>query len=163
MRSYTTTVDLTAILHDGRSAAETVLVERIGDDRFRLLSSPGLVLGLAAGDEFELAPGEPQGYRLLRRGGNVCVQVFLSKNAEECRQTLISLVEELSGRLDGEAKGKTTYELVFTIPVTAGFPAIERVMKVAETMSPGCEWFYGNVYDTKDGTTPLNWWLESGS
>ena len=40
MLNDTTTLDLVAILHDGRSVDENVLVERIGDNRFRLLRSP---------------------------------------------------------------------------------------------------------------------------
>jgi len=67
------TVNLTAILHDGRAVPENVLVQQIGSNRFRLLCSPGLVLGLAAGDEFELAPDDPQGYRLVKRGGEMSV------------------------------------------------------------------------------------------
>ena len=41
-------------VHEGKPAQEEVLVERLGPDRFRLLRSPGLVSGLAAGDEFSV-------------------------------------------------------------------------------------------------------------
>jgi hypothetical protein len=159
MKNEKANLNLTAILHDGRAVPENVLVERIGDNRFRLLYSPGLIQGIAAGDEFELAPDEPHGYHLLKRGGNVCVQIFVGTDkVEKCRQTLIPLVDQLGGRLDGDAAFATLANLVFTIPVSAGFPAIERVMAIAQAIAPGCEWFYGNVYDPTDGVTPLNWW-----
>jgi len=88
------------------------------------------------------------------------VQIFVGTDrVEQCRQTLIPLVEQLGGRLDGDATFSTLANLVFTILVTAGFPAIERAMAKAQAIAPGCEVFYGNVYDSKDGVTPLNWWL----
>jgi hypothetical protein len=31
----------------------------------------------------------------------------------------------------------------------------------AKEVSPNCEWYYGNVYDLKDGVTPLNWWAQT--
>jgi hypothetical protein len=156
-----TTVNLVAVLHDGRRVPENLLVENIAENRFRLLRSPGLVQGIAAGDEFELAQEEPDGYRLLKRAGNVCLQVFVGTDkVAEFRQTLVPLVERIGGRLDGEAAFTELANLVFTIPINAGFPAIEAVMARAKAISPACEWFYGNVYDLKDGVTPLNWWRE---
>lgn len=38
---------------DGSVVEEEVLVTQLSDHRFRLLESPGLILGLAAGDVFE--------------------------------------------------------------------------------------------------------------
>lgn len=52
-----------------RTIDESVPAEPIGPGRFRLLASPGLVQGLAAGDEVELAPSQAQGFRVLQRGG----------------------------------------------------------------------------------------------
>lgn len=154
-----TTVNLGAVLHDGRGVSENVLVETIGGNRFRLLRSPGLVQGLAAGDEFELAPEEAFGYRLLKRGANVCLQVFVGTDkVEDFRRTLIPLARQIGGRLDGDAGFTRLANLVFTFPIAAGFPAIESLMAKAKEMSPNCEWFYGNIYDPKDGVTPLNWW-----
>lgn len=154
------TVNLVAETKNGKPILENVLVEEIADNRFRLLCSPGLVPGLAADDEFELDEKEMHGYRLLKRGGNICVQMFFRNDAEECRRVLEPLTEQLGGRLDGEAVASRNSMLVLTIPVYAGFPAIERLMEVAKTISPTCEWFYGNVYDIRDGVTPLNWWSQ---
>lgn len=153
----TTTINLKAEVRNGQPVYENVLVTKIQNNAFRLVRSPGLVPGIAAGDEFELNPREPHGFRLLKRGGNVCVQLFLTNNVAQCRQNVVPLVEQLGGRLDGETAGATTHMLVFTIPVAVGFPPIERLMAKAVAISPGCEWYYGNVYEV-DGKTPLNWW-----
>lgn len=156
-----TTLDLVAEVKNGKPVMENVLVEQLGGNRYRLLRSPGLVPGLAAQDEFERADGELHGYRLLKRGGNVCVQVFFPHDTLECRKKLIPMAEHAGGWLDGEATGSSNGMLVFTFPVRAGFPAIEKVMAQAKAISPGCEWFYGNVYDLADGVTPLNWWAQT--
>ena len=155
-----TTVNLVAEVKDGKPVLENVVVERLGENHFHLVCSPGLVPGMAAGDEFELADHEMHGYRLLKRGGNICVQVFLPIDARTGLQTIVPLVEQLGGRLDGEAAVSRNSMLVFTFPVSAGFPAIEKLMARVKAISPDCEWFYGNVYDLKDGVTPLNWWSQ---
>jgi Domain of unknown function (DUF4265) len=152
--SKPTTVNLVVETNpDGTPFYESVLVELIGPRRYLVLASPGLLEGFAAGDENELAPEQGSGYRITKRGGNVCVQFFWS--ADESRPWLEPQVAALGGRLDGETPGL----LVFTIPVTAGFPAIESIFYQAEKRYPGCRWMYGNVYDPADGVTQLNWWL----
>lgn len=157
-----TALNLIAILDDGRQVPENVLVEPIRENRFRLLRSPGLVQGIAAGDEFEIAPDEPFGYRVLKRGRNVCLQIFVNTDkVDELRRTLTPLAQQLGGSLDGDATSANLAILVFTIPIAVGFPAIESLMANAKAISPSCEWFYGNVYDPTDGVTPLNWWLQT--
>lgn len=144
---------------DGEPIFEEVQAEQIAANRFVLTRSPGLASGLAAGDEFELTDDEPQGYRVLNRGRNVCVQIFFPHDPDRCRRSLAPLAERIGGRLDGSVSLGTSGEIVFTFPVSVGFPAIEHVMAQAKVLSPDCEWYYGNVYDSKDGVTPLNWWL----
>ena len=48
--------------------------------------------------------------------------------------------------------------IVFTIPVSAGFAAVARMFDSVVAQHPGSQWLYGNVYDPKDGKTPLDWW-----
>ncbi len=62
-----------------RTFDETLPAKPLGADRYRLLGSPGLVEGIAAGDELELHPAEPSGFRVLRRGGQLCVWVYVSE------------------------------------------------------------------------------------
>jgi Domain of unknown function (DUF4265) len=153
--SKPTTVNLVVETNpDGTPFYESVLVELLGPGRYRVLASPGLLEGFAAGDEIELAPEESSGYRVTKRGGNVCVQFFLSGDESRPWEELEPQVNALGGRLDGQTPGV----LVFTIPVSAGFPAIESIFYEAEKRYAGCRWMYGNVYDPADGVTPLNWW-----
>lgn len=137
----------------GRPVFEELLVERLSSEgRYRLLKSPGLVLGLAAGDEFEL---DSAGNRhVTRRAGNVCIQVFGDDGLSEAETFLARDLEALSGRIDG----RSSKEIVLTIPSASGFYAIEQLMKSLGSRFPGIEWHYGNVYDPSDGVTPLKWW-----
>jgi hypothetical protein len=150
-----TTVNLVVEINsDGTPFYESILVEPLGDDRYRVRASPGLLEGLAAGDEIELALEEFSGFRLVHRGGNLCIQFFWPEHARQCVADLEPKVRALGGWLDGETPGL----LVFTVPVAAGFPGIERIFFEAEQLYPGSRWMYGNVYDPADGVTPLNWW-----
>jgi hypothetical protein len=46
------------------------------------------------------------------------------------------------------------------VELEAGFAAIEGLFNQWVREHPGWEWYYGNVYSTADGVTPLNWWNE---
>jgi hypothetical protein len=67
--------------------------------------------------------------------------------------TLAPRIGALGGWLDGRAPNLT----VFTIPVSVGFPEVERVLNDFVGQHSGTEWYFANVYD-EDGVTPLNWW-----
>lgn len=147
------------VFKDDRSRAgeEGLEVEVLGPNHYRLVYSPGLVEGLAAGDEFAVSKDEPLGYRILKRSGNFCVWFFFAKedsnrgpDGDQVRQR----VEGIGGWCDGGMR----YVLVFTIPLAVGFPAIESLFHQLVTEYEGATWFYGNVYDPVDGTTPLRWW-----
>jgi hypothetical protein len=131
----------------GQPFYEQVLVEQEAA-HYRLVKSPGLLFGVAAGDLIELNPDNSP--RVIERGGNVCVQVYCRPSGP-LEKILTPRFAALGGRLDGS----TPKNLVYTVPVTVGFPAIEAVLKDLE--SP-VDWLYGNVFDPADGITPLNWW-----
>ncbi len=140
---------------DGKPSFEPVHAQALGAGRFRLLYSPGLLYGIAADDEFETVDDQGR-FRVLRRSGNVVVRLFSDTPIEEFQEALVAEVEhQLGGRLDG----KLERALAFTIPVTCGFPAIERVFAQACAPGSGRVWEYGNVYDN-DGAT-LGWWSQS--
>ena len=142
---------------DGSPFIESILVDVLGENRYRVVASPGLAEGMAAGDEIELAPDEPLGYRILKRGGNISVQFLWHEgDIKQCLRDMEPKAEAIGGRIDGE----TERLLVFTIPASAGFPAIEKIFLDAKKQYPGCVWMYGNVYDPADGKTPLNWWAK---
>jgi hypothetical protein len=147
-----TTIELP--VEPGQDTCEEVLVERVGDKRFRIASSPGMVDGLAANDVIELTPDELCGYRLVRRGQNLCIHLFTQ--AEQRDRVQAALEQEL-GRLGGWLDGTMgAVGLCFTVPVKAGFTAVEAAMRVVV----GEEWYFSNVYDLSTNQ-PLNWWLES--
>lgn len=131
---------------------EEVPVEPLSGDRYRLLASPGLLDGLAAGDVFVRDPDG--GYDVVEHGGNVCVQVYFPDHdpGERVEGALVPAVEALGGWLDGRTPGVAT----FTIPVSAGFAAIERVFEGWVGGEPGASWSYANVYGP-DGDQ-LRWW-----
>jgi len=136
----------------GSRVEESVQAEELEGSRYRLVQSPGLVLGLAADDEFELH--DDGTFEVTRRGGNLCIQIFFLKGAAALEPDASRLLEPLGGRLDG----KTKQALVYTVPVAVGFPVVERALGELTLQFPLMEWYYGNVHDPVDGVTPLNWW-----
>lgn len=139
---------------DGRpETVEEVLVEKRDADRYRIASSPGMVEGLAADDVIAVDPESPTGFKLLQRGGNVCVHVFCeAARRDGIGAALTQTLGRIGGRLDG-TMGQTG--LCFTIPVAAGFSVIEGALQRVV----GDEWSYSNVYDPETNA-PLNWWLK---
>jgi hypothetical protein len=123
----------------------------------KLIHSPGLVEGLAAGDEIKLQTPKP-GYEIVRRGGNLCIWFYMSDASQHRERAAPELVQDV-GALGGVLDGGTQASLVFTVPVQAGFANIAGVFERAIARHPGSVWLYGNVYDPTDGETPLNWWL----
>jgi len=140
---------------DGRPLREPVHVEALGGWRYRLRYSPGFVRGIAAGDEFRLVDGEDGAFEVVRRAGNVAVQVYCAGPVAPDRAELEGLVAAAGGVLDGGVERG----LVFTFPVSVGFAVIERVFDGWVRSHVGWAWYYGNVYDPADGVTPLNWWV----
>ena len=134
-------------------AYEEVHVEPRGVDRYVLLQSPGLALGIAAGDIFSVASDKT--FRVLERAGNVCIQIFGPPRVQDIEHDVTRMLSDIEGRLDG----MSDEELVYTVPLTSGFNSIETVLERVVRLHPSLEWYYGNVYDPDDGVTPLNWWL----
>src|SRR5215207_6392035 len=87
-----------------RRGEESLPAVVVGPGRYRLLASPCYVEGLAAGDEFELSPHAPQGYRVLARSGNLCIWLYFHHEVDAERVETADLpraVDALGGRLDG--------------------------------------------------------------
>ena len=137
---------------DGSPVLEEVVVEPVEAGRVRVLQSPGLVLGIAAGDVIE--PLRDGKLNVISRGRNLNIQLFFRSEPVALEREAKRRLGPLGGRMDGKA-GK---QLVFTVPVSAGFPAVEKELRELTTDFPGVQWYYGNVYDPGDGVTPLNWW-----
>ena len=140
----------------GSDVYEQVLVATKDDQTYEVLASPGLLSGVAAGDTIRVrGAGE---FDVVARAGNVCVQVFSRSEIDEIDAFTTMQVVSVGGWLDG----RVSRELVYTIPVSVGFPTIERILRDVVARFPTSEWLYGNVYDVDDGVTPLNWWLAAG-
>lgn len=117
-----------------------------------LEASPALILNLAAGDTIRLQ--ERGRFSLVKRGGNVCVQVFRESNLRTVEAFLTPRMRAIGGRKDVE-EAKV---IVYTVPVAVGFSRIEAAMASTLESFTDIEWIYGNVYDPVDGVTPLGWW-----
>jgi hypothetical protein len=142
---------------DGAPAGklQPVEVERCDAGLFRVLYSPGFVEGIAAGDVIRIADEKFGHFEVVTRGGNIAVKLA----TEQPIATLASLVsgelEPLGGRFDGALE----HAAVWTIPLTVGFKKIEEIMSRAAAVTPGSNWWYGNVYDAEG--EPLRWWEPS--
>ena len=148
---------LPVFVDDTRRGEEAIPATSLGGSRFVIDASPGMVEGIAAGDKIEVAPGDRLGYRVLERGGNLCVWFYFPRPVDETHPDVFALatsIEALGGWLDGGYARM----VVFTIPVSAGFAAVEAVLDAAVGRHPESTWSYGNVYDPSDGKTPLGWW-----
>jgi len=136
----------------GQLVHEEVLVEKLSPTKFRIIASPGYVLGVAAGDVIEPVGGVGE-FRVVERGGNVSIQIFGDNG----------LVDDHLGELAGlsqavDARGQDL--TVLTVPLRLGFAHIENVLNAFCQRHPDVRWYYANVYDPSDGVTPLNWWLK---
>jgi hypothetical protein len=152
-------IKLLADYYDGKPVYEAVPAIKIAGNRYRLVASPGLAPGAASGDEVEAACAGGSGYRVVKRSGNLSIQLFLKECSLADRTKIVHEIEFIGGWLDGGGEAKSGHLLVFTIHVSRGFDTIERAMAKIVAEFPVDKWMYGNVYDTRDGITPLNWWL----
>lgn len=138
---------------DGTPVFEEVPVEDAGGGRYRILASPGLLDGLAAGDTFE--PSADGRFRVAERSGNICVQVWYPglALADRIDAELVPAVQAIGGWLDGRDRGVSA----FTVPLTATFRRIESVFGDWAASADGAGWVYGNVY-AEGSDDPLRWW-----
>lgn len=141
---------------DSRSmpVLEKLPVKILHAGEYELLQSPLFVRDLAAGDIFTCEDDNPASYHVLRRSGNLAIRVFRKADLEEVEDILTPDVEKLGGSLDL----KTDRGLVYSLHVNIGFADIERLFDGVMANYSGAVWYYGNIYDREDGTTPLNWW-----
>lgn len=138
----------------GSDGAQAVPVRRLPNDELEVLFSPGFVEGIAAGDLVRVTDATTGTFEVLRRGGNVSVKLFREAGIEP----LLAALEPELGALQARVDGRIERGAVLTIPVTAGFTAIEAALRNACAAFPDAVCYFGNVYD--DAGQPLNWWCE---
>ena len=137
---------------------ENLTVELLNADteEVRLLKSPLLTRNLAAGDKIRPTNPERGEYDLIERSGNLSIRVFCRGELDSLANTLTPEIEKLGGSLDLQ----TERALVYTIHCSIGFKQIEEIFNDACDAFDESMWLYGNVYDDKDGKTPLGWWTD---
>lgn len=140
----------------GMPVMEKLPVKILEMGQFELLKSPLFVREMAAGDIFTCEEDNPADYKVLRRSGNLAIRVFRKENIGEVEEHLTPEVEKLDGSLDL----KIDRALVYSLHVNIGFADIERLLDGTMAKFTDSVWYYGNIYDREDGTTPLNWWDE---
>lgn len=137
---------------DGQPVYETLWAEGLPGGTYRLVRTPLVAQGLAAGDEFEVNPSD-RAFRVLRRSGNLSVQLFMSPElTADVLDTLTPAVVALGGGLDAHTKAIAG----FRIPVSVGFQPIEQLFGEFVATHAHAEWLFSNVYDAEG--RPLNWW-----
>lgn len=149
-----------AVKGSATSGVELVPAQSLGDNNWLLLTSPLYALQLAAGDTIKITDHETGKFEIVARSGNVAIQFYLPEDETDNANATANVVKKLTpevialaGRLDGQTAGL----IVFTIPITAGFAAIEKIFDRAASEFSGSQWQYSNVYDVKTGE-PLRWW-----
>ena len=140
---------------DGSAVVERLQVMEQDDDSLVLARSPAFVQGLAKGDQIKLDTKD-QSFEIVRRSGNLCVRVIVKEDIETLAADLTPVFEKMGAELELE----TERILVYSAHVSLGFANIEKVLDEYVGEETESAWFYGNVYDPKDGVTPLNWWQD---
>lgn len=143
-----------------RPGVEKVPARRVGDCEWELLCSPLYATEAAAGDTIRIIDPQTGEFAITKRGGNVCVHFYLSEREIDDERATSSIASRLSSEvkaIGGRVDAQTPGLISLTIPVAAGFPAIEKVLKQAVGRHPGAQWEYSNVYDPATGD-PLRWW-----
>jgi hypothetical protein len=143
---------------DGDPVFESLEVELVKDteDEVRLVRSPLLTRNLAAGDKLKVINPSSAEYELLRRSGNLSIRVFRVHQLAVLAENLTAQIEKLGGSLDKQ----TDRALVYSIHFSICFHVLAVLLSAVGKDYPDTVWYFGNVYDPEDGTTPLQWWLE---
>jgi hypothetical protein len=143
-----------------RAGSESVPAKRVGENRWELLRSPLYAMDAAAGDVVQLADADSGAFHVIRRGGNVCVQVYLGAHEADdeaatsrVAKHILHLIQPLGGTIDARTRGLISC----TLPSRIGFPSIESALIEVVARAAGAQWQYANVYDPVTGE-PLEWW-----
>jgi len=140
---------------DGQPVAERLHVRVNEDKTCQLVKSPAFVKGIASGDTIKFL-SDSREFEIVKRSGNLCIRVFSREDITSLSEDLTPQLEKLGGELDIESPRM----LVYSIHVSCGFQAIEKLLNDHIDEDSGSAWLYGNVYDPKDGQTPLKWWQD---
>lgn len=83
----------------GTSVVEKVRAVPLGGLKYQIAQSPGLVLGVAAGDAMEFMAEDRSRFQVVERGGKVCVQMFCPRVTADLVSRRTSASAAPGGRL----------------------------------------------------------------
>ncbi|MBL1075818.1 DUF4265 domain-containing protein [Nocardia sp. 2] len=137
----------------GEPVYEVLPAKLLEHNDYEILGSPALTYDFAAGDHLRVF--DDGRFEVLRRGGNLCLRAYpkSSPPSDVGIRTLTAAFDRLGGVVEMPSDRRF---IVITVPVTAGFVAIQDAIEGWAT-EHGCVWGYGNVYDEDDN--PLDWWI----
>ncbi len=121
---------------------------------YEILKAPLFVRNLARGDVIATGPQAQGTYTLIQRSGNLAIRIFSKNKLDELELVLTPEVEKLDGSLDIQ----TPRALSYSLHVNLGFAVIEALFDNMMASFADTVWYYGNVYDPRNGLNPLNWW-----
>jgi hypothetical protein len=136
----------------GEPSHEMTPARPLEDGDYLILGTPGLANGCAAGDRVRVdASGA---FTIIERGTNVAVHFYASSEIDhDSLFELRAAFDRLGAATDWPVQRRF---IVVTVPVDAGFRAIEEVVDGWLANRPDIDWNYGNVYD--DEGDPIGWW-----
>jgi hypothetical protein len=151
-----------AVAVEGEEAhgVEHVPARNLRNGRWLLVHSPTYALQLAAGDTVKITDEEAGTFEIVARGGNVAVHFYLAEDEADSVDATEAIANKIRPNIEalgGVKDGQTAGLVVYTIPISVGFAAIEKVFEDAVVQFPGAQWQYTNVYDPKTGE-PVRWW-----
>jgi len=158
MSEITEVAFLAGVSEDEQPIFESLAVEIINleEEIVQLRNSPLFVRNLAAGDQIRLTNPTIGEYDIVRRSGNLSIRVFRRQGIKAVADFLNPAIEKLGGSVDLQTDAALSYSIHFSI----GFNEIEELLNRCCENYVGTVWYYGNVYDPKDGCTPLLWWQD---
>ncbi|WP_169789947.1 DUF4265 domain-containing protein [Actinoplanes subtropicus] len=138
----------------GRPVFEVLPARRLGEE-CEVHGSPGLAYGFAAGDRIRLRSDGT--FEVVARDGNLCLRLYPSTRPVDGN---IEALKAAFARLRGLVEMPSDRRfIVITVPVSAGFPAVEKAVSYWAAEQE-CTWEFGNVYDENDDV--LDWVAELG-
>lgn len=137
----------------GRRAIEEIHVEHAKGGSYRVLNTPALVEGVAAGDTVITDGKDPCKITVVLYGGRAGVQFFWGRPFTEEEEQIFAAELAKHG---ATVEGLTEDVLTTSFDASLGFEVIQESVRLLRQMCPTSEWYYANVY-AADGKTPLPW------
>jgi Domain of unknown function (DUF4265) len=125
----------------GKPVFEVLPATSLGGKRYKLLGSPGLALGCAAGDIIRCSSDGK--FVVEERGGNYCVQAFAGELFSEER---LRALADLARQFQAKAEWPTDRRFaVVTFPGNVAIPEVESCLDAWTHQAPNIQWWFSNL------------------